>query len=420
MARLFYTVLYYLLLPFILLRLWLRGRRAPAYRERVGERFGCFPPVTLRQPIWVHAVSVGETIAAATMIKRLQQEYPDSDMVVTTMTPTGSERVQAIFGGSVFHVYAPYDMPGSIQRFLARVNPRLLIIMETELWPNTIHYCHRQGIPVVVANARLSAKSARGYEKFSALTGPMLQELALVVAQSGDDASRFNALGLPAQSTSVSGSIKFDINLDIKLQQQAAALKQSWGENRPVWIAASTHQGEDELLLQAHQQLLSAHPSLLLVLVPRHPERFNRVADLIAGAGLRGQRRSQGGAPEPATQVLLGDTMGELLLLLGAADIAFVGGSLVQNGGHNMLEPAAWALPIVTGMSDFNFAEISHKLQQQHALVKVEGAEAMIKVLGEWLHNTEAREKAGQAAAQVVAENRGALEKLLGAIKTFL
>ncbi len=415
--RLLYTALLYLLLPLILLRLWWRGRLAPAYRRRVGERFGLFEAPALRAPIWVHAVSVGEAIAAAPLIRALQQRHPGRDIVVTTMTPTGSERVRALFGDSVFHVYAPYDLPDALARFLNRVRPALALIVETELWPNTVAACARRRIPVLLVNARLSERSAHGYRRVAALTRPMLRALTGVVAQNAVDGDRFIALGLPRERLIVSGSIKFDIELSAELCEQAVAERARLGlAARPVWIAASTHDGEDGPLLDAFAALRARHPALLLMLVPRHPERFDAVAALVAQRGLPLVRRSTGAAATDETAVVLGDTMGELMLLFGCADIAFVGGSLIARGGHNTLEPAAWGLPIVTGDSDFNFREISALLQQAGALVKVANVDALTAALSVLLGDAAERQRRGDAARQVVARNRGALEKLLAAI----
>lgn len=415
--RWLYTLLLYSLLPLILLRLWWRGRLAPAYRRRIGERFGFFTAPPLRAPIWVHAVSVGETIAAAPLIRALQQRHPERDIVVTTMTPTGSERVRALFGDSVFHVYAPYDLPDALARFLTRLQPTLALIVETELWPNTVEACAARGIPSLLVNARLSERSARGYARIGALTESMLQSLTGVVAQNVADGERFVALGLPRERLTVSGSIKFDIELSAELRERAAAERERLGlAQRPVWIAASTHEGEDDALLDAHIALRQRHPDLLLLLVPRHPERFDAVAALIAQRGLSVVRRSSGAVVDADGAVLLGDTMGELLLLLGCADIAFVGGSLIARGGHNMLEPAAWGLPIITGDSDFNFREISLLLQQAGALVKVADTNALTETLATLLDDAAERQQRGAAARQVVEQNRGALEKLLDVI----
>ena len=421
MARWFYTALFYLSLPLIVARLWWRGRRAPAYRQRIGERFGCFAPNVAAHGIWIHAVSVGEVIAAAPLVRTLQQRHPEIALTVTTMTPTGSERVRALFGDTVFHVYAPYDLPHCIALFLRRVQPRMLVIIETELWPNTISACAARNIPVLLANARLSEKSARGYRKFALITAPMLLALSKVVAQNAEDGARFVALGLPAQNLKVSGSIKFDIALDAQLMARAEQTHNEWrAEGRFIWIAASTHAGEDEIALQAHRQLRVEFNDALLILVPRHPERFNAVAALIAKSDSNFARRSTASTISSATAVLLGDTMGELLFLYGCADCAFVGGSLIARGGHNMLEPAAWRLPIVTGPSDFNFREISALLQHEGALTVVRDAETLAQTLIELAGDAALRQKRGAAAQQVVANNRGALDKLIGEIEHYL
>lgn len=421
MSRWCYTLLFYLALPVILLRLLLRARRAPAYRRRIGERFGWFAAPAQTGGIWVHAVSVGETIAAAPLIRELRQRFPDLPITVTTMTPTGSERVRALFGDDVFHVYAPYDMPDAIGRFLRRVRPRLAIIMETELWPNTVHACARRRIPVLLANARLSARSARGYAKLRSLSAAMLRELTAVIAQNAEDGERFVELGLPCARLEVSGSIKFDIELDAALLAQARGLKAAWQLNdRSIWIGASTHAGEDEILLRAHRQLRAVHADALLILVPRHPERFDLVAALIAREGFHCVRRSTGAAVTVDTAVLLGDTMGELLCMYGCADIAVVGGSFVERGGHNTLEPAAWGLPIVTGPSAFNFREIAELLAKVGASTVVRNADELARELIRLTDNPALCGQRGAAARQVVEGNRGALRKLCATIERLL
>lgn len=421
MARRIYTLFFYLALPFIVLRLYLRSLKAPAYRCRMAERFGFFAsPSSLRKTIWVHAVSVGEAIAAEPVIRRLLARYPERDIVVTTMTPTGSERVRALFGDSVFHVYAPYDIPCALRRFLNAIQPEILVVLETELWPNTIHSCHQREVPVLLVNARLSEKSARGYHKLAVLSRPMLQSLSRVVAQAQADADRFCALGVARDRILVSGSIKFDIAISDELRKKAGELRSAWGENRLIWIAASTHTGEDQFLLNVFQQLKQQYSQLLLVLVPRHPERFESVCQLVAAKGFSVLRRSEGAIPENDIDVVVGDTMGELLLLYGLADMAFVGGSLVETGGHNMLEPAAWGLPIVTGPSDYNFIAISELLQQSGGLIKVSTEVEMVAQLTLWAGATDLRRAAGGAAARVVDENRGALETLCIEIENWL
>ena len=422
--RFWYSLVFYLLLPAILLRLYWRGRLAPAYRQRWAERLGFFkPPAPLatKKMVWLHTVSVGEFLGALPLIRCLLARA-DVQLVITTSTPTGSERVRATLGEQVFHVYAPYDLPDAIARFLHRVKPALLLIMETELWPNTIAACARRQIPSVLINARLSQKSARGYRRFAAITRPMLQQLTSVAVQHADDGERFTNLGLPPSAMRVTGNIKFDLTLGDDLRVRAAQLKQQLSQQgaRLVWIAASTHQGEDEIILDAFARIRAqSQPlcqSLLLVLVPRHPERFNAVGQLCSARGFATVRRSQGDMAAPM-DILLGDTMGELLLLFGASDIAFVGGSLVANGDHNFIEPAVWGLPLLSGEHLFNFAEVSRLLRQAGALQLVNSAEALADACTQLIVNGELRQQCGQAGAQVAAQNRGALAQTLAVIE---
>jgi len=420
MVRVLYTVLLYLLIPLVIVRLLWRSRKAPEYRKRWGERFGFVPKIELeRKVIWVHSVSVGETLASVPMIKRLQSHYPEALVVVTTMTPTGSARVRSIFGDSIYHVYAPYDLPDALTRFLSRIHPDLLVIMETELWPNMIHHCHRLDIPVIVANARLSERSAKGYQKFSGLTLPMLQKLHCVAAQHCDDGDRFLALGLNETQLSVTGNIKFDVNLDDAIKNKAGELKAQWrGEGqRPIFLAASTHRGEDQIILDGYEEIRAHYPDLLLVLVPRHPERFDEVAQLCLARGLKVVRRSEKVIPTLSDQVLLGDTMGELMLFFGACDLAFVGGSLVPVGGHNLIEPAIWSAPVLSGPHLFNFSEASRLLREAQGMVICEDAEAIAELVVSLLQDKQAAKRMGDAAKSVADNNRGALDKLLGIIE---
>ncbi len=422
MSRIIYSAIFYLLTPIILLRLLYRGLKAPAYRKRWAERFG-FPVYaeSTTDFIWLHAVSVGETLAAVPLVKALQEKYPQHRLMVTCMTPTGSERIKAAFGDSVDHSYMPYDTPDAVARFLNRLKPKMLIIMETELWPNTIAACQSRDIPVILANGRLSARSAKAYHRISSLVQPMLSGISAVAAQHKDDGERFTQLGLPLSALAVTGNIKFDLSLDQAVQDRAAALSKQWhcGSNRPVFLAASTHRGEDEIILQAFGQIKQQIDNALLVLVPRHPERFNQVGELCAAAGFTLARRSAGDKVE-AADVLLGDTMGELMVFFGACDVAFVGGSLVATGGHNMIEPAAWGVPVLTGPHLFNFTEASQLLLAADGMLvcndAAELAEQCIALLG----NKERRQEMGNAARLVAEANRGALDKLMSVIDRFI
>ncbi|MBE7377223.1 lipid IV(A) 3-deoxy-D-manno-octulosonic acid transferase [Pseudomonas lopnurensis] len=417
MNRTLYTLLFHLGLPLVFLRLLWRAWRAPAYARRIGERFAVGLPPLRPGGIWVHAVSVGESIAAAPMIRELMARHPGLPITVTCMTPTGSERIQALFGDRVQHCYLPYDLPWAAARFLDRIRPKLAVVMETELWPNHIHQCARRGIPVVLANARLSERSARGYARFARLTAPMLAELSLIAVQTAAEAERFRRLGARRESVEVTGSIKFDLSIDPALLARATALRTQWGaQARPLWIAASTHAGEDEIILDAHRQLLAQHPQALLILVPRHPERFGSVVELCRKAGFATLRRSTDEAVDAGTQVLVGDTMGELLFLYALADIAFVGGSLVPNGGHNLLEPAALGKPVLSGPHLFNFLEISAQLRGAGALREVQDADQLAQGVGELWRDPAAAQRMRDAGLGVLKANQGALERLLAGL----
>ncbi|WP_010324989.1 lipid IV(A) 3-deoxy-D-manno-octulosonic acid transferase [Marinobacterium stanieri] len=419
MARHLYTLLFYLLTPVLLLRLWWRGRKAPGYRRNWLQRLGLGAPI--EQPvIWVHAVSVGETVAIAPLVRRLLEHYPDHRILLTNMTPTGAEQVRKLFGDAVEQRFCPWDLPLALTAFLRRVRPELCIVVETELWPNLVNQCARAGVPVVLANARLSARSARGYEKFSALTRPMLQQLSLIAAQGQADADRFIALGMPPERVDVTGSIKFDLQPDPTQVSAGQALRAQLGPERPVLIGASTHAGEDEILLQAWQQLQQAQSDLALILVPRHPERFDQVAELCSRFSESVVRRSADQVPDAKTQILLGDTMGELMLFYAASDLAVVGGSFSGTGGHNPLEPAALGLPVVMGPDCFNFQAITDALIEAGGLTRVESDAALAPCLERLLADRALRQQQGAQAEAFVAANRGALERLETAVARLL
>ncbi|MDZ5604239.1 lipid IV(A) 3-deoxy-D-manno-octulosonic acid transferase [Pseudomonas sp. RP23018S] len=422
MNRTLYTLLFHLGLPLLALRLYLRARKAPAYAQRIGERFAWRLPAMAQGGLWVHAVSVGESIAAAPMVRALLKAYPELPITLTCMTPTGSERIQAMFADEprVQHCYLPYDLPWAMGRFLDHVRPRLGVIMETELWPNLIHQCARRGIPVALANARLSARSARGYARFARLTRPMLAEMDLIAVQTATEAQRFRDLGARPECVQVTGSIKFDLKLDDHLVPRARALREQWAAaQRPVWIAASTHDGEDALIVQAHQHVLQTNADALLILVPRHPERFAAVSAQCSER-FTCVRRSTGEPVQPQTQVLVGDTMGELLFLYALADIAFVGGSLIPRGGHNPLEPAALSLPVLMGPHVFNFLDISAMLRDAGAMQQVDDAEALAAAVCRLLESPADAQRMGEAGRAVMQANQGALQRLLDGLAGLL
>jgi len=430
-TRFLYNIAFYLLLPLILLRLVWRSLWGPSYMRRLRERFGFvgaaqtahnwrerFGFVAMARDahryqrwIWVHAVSVGESNAAAPLIRKLKQEHPDCGIVVTSMTPTGSDRIRALFGDQVRHVYAPYDYSGAVQRFLRVFRPTLVMLVETELWPNLVHYSKGSGARVIVINARLSDKSFRGYERYAALGKPMLMQIDCIAAQTSADAGRFLKLGVPAARVHVSGNVKFELELPPDLEARKATLARRIEGRRPTWIAASTREGEDGKVLQAFRQCLQTLPEMLLILVPRHPERFRAVERLCIEQDLQVVSRSSGKPVTPHTQVLLGDSMGELLVYYALSDVAFVGGSLVDTGCQNVLEPAALGLPVLTGPSHYNFAAACEILETAGALVTVPDETALAYEVTRIFADPDARVRMGAAGRRSVRDNGGALER---------
>lgn len=411
-----YTLLLRLVLPIVLARLYWRGVKVPAYRRRVGERL-VLGQHTPRTGVWIHAVSVGEVQAAELLIRHLLARQPLQRILVTTTTPTGAARVLDLFGDAVLHRYTPFDLPSILERFLDQARPRLAIVMETEIWPNTLKVCARRGIPVILANARLSERSARGYAQIAGLIRPTLARFSMIAAQTDADAQRFIALGADPQRVQVTGSIKFDLRQSASLVAQTQEIRRVWGERRTVWVAASTHEGEEGPLLEAHRRVLARIPNALLVLVPRHPERFDRVAALVARQGLSLVRRSRHEVCRDDTTVFLGDTMGELPVFLAAGDAAFIGGSLVPTGGHNPLEAAAAGVPVATGPHTFNFAAMMNLLVSEGAAVRIEDQDTLANLMAEWLANADLRARIGERGRSVVERNRGALGRLIDLIE---
>lgn len=411
--RYIYSFILYLALPFILLRLWWKSRKLLAYKQRWRERLGYIPTFHQSDMIWIHSVSVGETIAAILLARALLRRHPKLHITITTMTPTGSDMASRHANERIHHVYVPYDLPDAVQRFLARVQPKLIIVMETELWPNMLHYSAKQQIPILLANARLSPRSAKGYQYIRRFTRNMLNCIQLIAAQTQEDARRFIALGADPGKVIVAGSIKFDTEIPKDLVQQGKFLRASWDVERPVWIAASTHPGEDEIILDAFAKIREVLPTTLLILVPRHPERFKDVANLCQQRKFSVVKRSQGQPCSINTDVFLGDSLGELFLYYSASDVAFVGGSLVSVGGHNLLEPAALSLPIVTGPYLFNFTEISRLLKEADAARIIHNENELALLMIELLQDFLLRKEMGERGHNVVEQNRGALEKHL-------
>ena len=414
----FYTPLLYVFLPIIFIRLFIRGFKNPAYWHRWGERFG-FNDIETPADVWVHAVSVGEARAAAPLINRLLSSEK-LRVIVTTMTPTGADEVSRLFGESVLHRYAPYDYPGSINRFLERVRPKVVMVMETEIWPNTIRRCSNQGIPVLFANLRLSERSFRKYQKVRGMIGDVLKRVSCFAVQSPPDAQRLQNLGAPPEAVQVTGSIKFEVRIPASLNEVAQVLRRDWGREKLVWIAGSTHEGEDELVIEVYKQLKNDYQDLILVLVPRHQERFSAVTKLARKTKFDVVCRSEPKLNLAETDIYIGDTMGELTLLYAAADVAFVGGSLVRHGGHNVLEPCALGIPVIFGPHMFNFVEISQLTLERGAGVEVRNAQELSAKVKDFLSDPNLRFKTGEAGRRLIEENKGALEKTLSLFSTFL
>ncbi|MFQ6372839.1 lipid IV(A) 3-deoxy-D-manno-octulosonic acid transferase [Shewanella sp. YIC-542] len=406
----YYSLLLYLLTPLLWLYLAFRAVKSADYRGRWGERFALGK--LQRSEVLIHCVSMGETLAALPLIKTLLQQRPDLRFTVTTTSPTGSREVLKALGGRVQHCYLPFDLPWCIRRFLRQVQPQLLIIMETELWPNLLHLSRQQGAKVLLANARLSAKSADNYHKWPKLSGPMLQQLNAIAVQTATEAERFVALGVAAERLQVCGSLKFDVQLDNDKIAKARAQRQQWGRDQvPVWVAGSVHPGEFDAILACHQQLLARWPQALLIMVPRHPEQFDNAANAIKRAGLAFVRRSQTLEITAETQVLLGDTMGELLGLYSCGDVAFVGGSLIVHGGHNPLEAAALGLPVLMGPNYRDFKEITDMLVAAGAMHIVSDAAQLAAAIGQLWSSPARWQQASKAGLSVVTANKGALQR---------
>lgn len=406
-------------MPILLMRLWVRSRTYPAYGQRLLERLGYVRQFSTQdQCIWFHAVSLGESLTAIPLIKKAIEHYPNRQIVVTNMTPTGSEQIRKAFTPEqVYNCYLPYDVPHLMRRFFCRIKPTVAILLETELWPNVLSQCKKRRIPVLLTNARLSARSAKGYAYFGSVMRKMLSQLSYVAAQAQADGDRFLKLGLDQEKLRITGSVKFDLDISENIIQKGKQLREQLGVNRPVWIAASTHEGEEEYILKTHQQLLEKFPQALLVLVPRHPDRFEKVAQLIKQEKFSSARRSVGDEIDAQTQVYLGDTLGEMLVYFAASDIAFMGGSFVSTGGHNMLEPAALSKPVLSGPHVFNFAQIAAQLEQAGALEIVDSSEMLTQKLSELFHQPDLAQKMGVHGLEVLNANRGAADKQFDLIK---
>ena len=419
--RLLYILAVYLAAPIVSLLMLVRGLKDRSYWRNFGERFG-FGTRLDSAGVWIHAVSVGEVQAAAPLVGHLRQHFPDVPLVMTTFTPTGAARARALFKDGVRVRYVPFDLPGSVRRFFNRIHPRLAVIFETELWPNMYHECGRRRIPLVLASARISAKSVGRYRKLGGLFRDALSQGVVIAAQTPADADRFKEIGVDPDKAHVTGNLKFDFAVPPNTIAHGRQLRELYAPGRLVWVAGSTHRGEEEAALEAHKFVRSVHPRALLVIVPRHPNRFNDVASVIEGSGARFARRSRASDEDldVAAEVLLVDTLGELLDFYAASDVAFVGGSLVPVGGHNLLEPAALGLPIVTGPHNFNSEEIARLLISRGAAEVVADPRALGRRVAALLSDPAERDRIGAAGQASIDSNRGALAKLLGLINPLL
>ncbi|MDY6948578.1 MAG: lipid IV(A) 3-deoxy-D-manno-octulosonic acid transferase [Pseudomonadota bacterium] len=419
MLRSVYTALLYVFAPIALAATALRGLRDPAYRERLSERFGFTRASLQPRPLWIHAVSVGEVQAGAPLVRALLKKYPQRSFLITTATPTGAQRVRALFGDSVRHAYLPYDLPGAVRRFLDRTRPALAIVMEREIWPNLFSECERRRIPILLASARISERSALRHQKFATLFRDALSGNVTVAAQTAQDAERYRSIG--AQRVLLTGNVKFDIEVPQAAQEAGEKLRAMQFANRLVWVAGSTHDGEEQQLLAAHRLVIEQRPDALLVLVPRHPNRFDAVRSWLTAERIEFAARSRSQPVTEATPVLLVDTLGELMTFYAAADIAFVGGSLIATvGGHNLLEPAVLQRPILVGPHNFNAPDIAQLMIESGAARQVDSAEQLAAAIIELYASPAARIEMGTRANAIVTANRGALHRVMQLIDPLL
>lgn len=416
MGRTLYSLLLYLLAPFAVARLLWRSRELPAYRERMAERFG-YVSSQREGGIWVHAVSVGEAQSVEPLVRALIDRYPGRRVIMTTTTPTGAQRVASLFADQVTHLYMPYDLPDVIARFLARVRPVMVLVVETEIWPNLIAACDRRGIPLAMINARMTAPAMVRYRRWAgSLVRRTLQRIDPIAAQSEPDRQRFEVLGARPAQLEVMGNLKFDLQVPATVKEQGEHLRQQWGGPRPIWVAASTHKDEEDILVRVHRRVLELVPNALMIVVPRHPERFAEVEHLLRREFGQLAKRSGGGSPRRQDAVYLVDTMGELPVFYAVADVAFVGGSLVPAGGHNALEPAALGLATLIGPHVFNCQTIVDGLRATGGLTVSDDEAEIAGLIGAWLGDPVTRNEAGDRNREFVASNQGALGHALAIV----
>jgi 3-deoxy-D-manno-octulosonic-acid transferase len=418
--RIIYILLVYLLAPLVIAHEAWKALTNPGYRGRLGQRLGFVPRQSQPGSLWLHAVSVGEVQAAAAVVHELQRRHPGMTIVITTVTPTGAQRARTLFKDSVQLCYLPYDLPGSVRRFLDRVAPGVAIILETEIWPTLYAELGKRRIPLVLGSARVSTRSVDRYRRMARLFKDTLSHGMMIGAQTPADAERFRAIGAATERVHVTGNVKYDMAIPASTVAAGVALRQQWGAERPVWIAGSTHEGEEDAVLHAHVEVRHAHPAALLVLVPRHPQRFESVRALLRKRGLRFALRSLGQLPGPDDEVFLIDTLGELQMLYAAVDVAFVGGSLVPIGGHSLLEPAVLGLPMLSGPHTHNGQDVADLLAQCGALQIVRSREEVaLRVRAAFDEPARARAE-GAGGREAIAANRGAVNRLVALVDPLL
>ncbi|MDI1291754.1 MAG: lipid IV(A) 3-deoxy-D-manno-octulosonic acid transferase [Methylobacter sp.] len=410
--RVIYSCFFYLIIPFILIRLIWRSIKVPAYRYRWNERFALYQKKFPQNVIWFHAVSVGEAEALFPLVKKIQRQYPDARLLITTTTVTGSARIKAVMQESVEHVYLPYDIPCAVSRFMRCFKPKIAVIMETEIWPNLFACCSKNKIPLYVVNARLSEKSAMGYQKYPALISPTLAHIKLIATQTQDDAKRFVAIGAKAEAVRTLGNIKFDVEVSTEIIERGQQLKADLFYGRFVWLIASTHKHEEVIFLEIYKKIKREIPELLLVIVPRHPERFGEVKKLCEQYQLAVVMRTSGEHCLQHTDVYLADTMGELKLLYATSDVAFVGGSMVPVGGHNILEAAAVEAPVLFGPYMVNFKEIAEDVLRQDAAIQCQDESEIISAIIALHADPAYRQSLAEKGRAFVRQNQGATTRI--------
>jgi 3-deoxy-D-manno-octulosonic-acid transferase len=407
-----YSFLFYSAIPLVISRLWWRSLKNPAYRQRIFERFAFYQQSYQQNVIWFHAVSVGESEALFPLIRLIQTRQPQIQILITTTTPTGSARVKAVLGDSIQHVYLPYDLPDVVARFLKTFTPKIAVIVETEIWANLFHACEKNQIPLYLINARLSEKSVRGYQKIPSLILPALNAMTKIATQTENDKTRFIQIGAKPETVGNLGNIKFDVTIDDEIFKQAQNLKTQFFTKRFIFLATSTHDGEEILLLDAYKNLKKQIPELLLAIAPRHPERFTTVENLAKNANLKIVTRTSNQLCQNETDVFLIDTLGELKLFYAIADIAFVGGSFVPVGGHNVLEPAAVGVPVLFGLEMKNFALIAEKMLVAQAAIQCKNVVELETNIIELYKSPDLQKNLISNAKNFVDQNQGATERI--------